>query len=167
MFALLLVAAFLSTMTSATIGTAMLLIHGDIGTAGLWPTWHVWWLGDLTGDIVVAPLLLLTAVSRAQLLRGWRLVETGAFVVTLGALAVVAHSLTLGIAYLVLPVLIWAALRFGQRGAVLANAVLAGAGIIGAAGPASELARVSVLERILFTRTSSRSAPSRRWCWPR
>ena len=150
-FALLLVAAFLSTMTSATIGTATLLIHGDIGTSGLWSTWHVWWLGDLTGDIVVAPLLLLAAVTRPQLLRGWRLVETVAFAVTLGALAVVAHSLTLGIAYLVLPVLIWAALRLGQRGAVLANAVLAGAGVIGAAGAASELARVSVLERILFT----------------
>jgi diguanylate cyclase (GGDEF)-like protein len=150
-FSLLVLTAVVSTMASATIGTVALLVHGDISTSGLWSTWRVWWLGDMTGDVVVAPLLLVLAGVRPAWPRGWRRLEWIAFAATLVTLALVAHQLTLGIAYLVLPVLIWAALRFGQTGAVLANAVLAGAGVIGAAGASTQLARVSVLERILFT----------------
>jgi diguanylate cyclase (GGDEF)-like protein len=150
-FALLVLAAMLSTMVSATIGTASLLVSNSIGLSGVWSTWHVWWLGDFTGDVIVAPLLLVLAATRPRLPRGWRLVETVAFAVVLAALAAVAHSLTLGIAYLVLPVMIWAALRFRQPGAVIANAVLAGVGVIAAASAGSQLTRVSVLERVLFT----------------
>jgi len=150
-FALLVLAAMLSTMVSATIGTTSLLVSRSIGLSDLWSTWHVWWLGDFTGDVIVAPLLLVLAANRQRIPRGWRLAETTAFALVLGALAAVAHSLTLGIAYLVLPVLIWAALRFRQTGAVIANAVLAGVGVIAAASAGSQLTRVSVLERVLFT----------------
>jgi diguanylate cyclase (GGDEF)-like protein len=150
-FALLLLAGMVSTMVSATIATATLLLSNEIGTSGLWSTWHVWWLGDFTGDVIVAPLLLVLASSRPRIPRGWRLAETVAFVVVLGALAAIAHSVTIGIAYLVLPVLIWAALRFSQLGAVIANAVLAGAGVIAAASAGNELTRVSIVERVLFT----------------
>jgi diguanylate cyclase (GGDEF)-like protein/putative nucleotidyltransferase with HDIG domain len=150
-FALLVLAAMLSTMVSATIGTATLLVSHSIGLSRVWSTWHVWWLGDFTGDVIVAPLLLVLAVIRPRFPRGWRLAETVAFALVLGALAAIAHSLTLGIAYLVLPVMIWAALRFRQPGAVIANAVLAGVGVIAAASAGNQLTRVSVLERVLFT----------------
>jgi diguanylate cyclase (GGDEF)-like protein/putative nucleotidyltransferase with HDIG domain len=150
-FALLVLAAMLSTMVSATIGTTTLLVSGSIGLSGVWSTWHVWWLGDFTGDVIVAPLLLVLAQGRPRIPRGWRLAETVAFALVLAALAAIAHALTLGIAYLVLPVLIWAALRFRQTGAVIANAVLAGVGVIAAATASSQLTRVSVVERVLFT----------------
>jgi diguanylate cyclase (GGDEF)-like protein/putative nucleotidyltransferase with HDIG domain len=150
-FALLVLAGMVSTMVSATVATATLLLSHEIGTSGLWSTWHVWWLGDFTGDVIVAPLLLVLASSRLRMPRGWRLAETAAFVVVLVALAAIAHSVTLGIAYLVLPVLIWAALRFSQVGAVIANAVLASVGVIAAASAGDELTRVSVVERVLFT----------------
>jgi len=150
-FALLGLAALCSTMVSATIGTVTLLAAGTITVAEAWGTWHVWWLGDVTGDVIVAPLLLVLATTRLRRMHGWRLAEAGAFALVLVALAAVAHTLTLGIAYLVLPVLIWAALRFRQHGAVIANAVLAGVGVIAAAGAGSQLARVSIVERVLFT----------------
>jgi diguanylate cyclase (GGDEF)-like protein len=151
-FALLVLAALLSTIVSATIGTGTLLIAGTIPASGIWSTWHVWWLGDVTGDVVVAPLLLVFASTRLpRRISPLKLAELIAFLATLALLAGVAHQLTLGIAYLVLPVLIWAALRFRQQGAVLANAVLASVGIVAAAGASSELARVSVIERVLFT----------------
>jgi diguanylate cyclase (GGDEF)-like protein/putative nucleotidyltransferase with HDIG domain len=150
-FALLVLAGMVSTIVSATVATATLLVSNEIGTSSLWSTWHVWWLGDFTGDVIVAPLLLVLASSLPRIPRGWRLAETAAFVVVLAVLAAIAHSVTLGIAYLVLPVLIWAALRFSQLGAVIANAVLASVGVIAAASAGSELRRVSIVERVLFT----------------
>ncbi len=150
-FALLGLAALLSTMVSATVATAALLVSGTIDPSELWGTWHVWWLGDVTGDVVLAPLLLVLASTVPSRPSTWRAAELTAFVLALAGLAAVARELTLGIAYLVLPVLIWAALRWRQLGAVCANAVLAGAGIVAAASASSALARVSVIERILFT----------------
>ena len=150
-FALLGLAALCSTLVSATIGTVALLAAGTITIADAWATWHVWWLGDVTGDVIVAPLLLVLATTRIHRIHGWRVAEAGAFTLSLAVLAAVAHQLTLGIAYLVLPVLIWAALRFRQQGAVVANIVLAGVGVIAAAGAGSQLARVSIAQRVLFT----------------
>lgn len=150
-FALLGLAAPISPIASATIGTGALLAAGSISGHELWSTWHVWWLGDVTGDVIVAPLLLVAVGVRLRWPGGWRIAEAAGFLATLAVLAAVAHQLTLGIAYLVLPVLLWAALRFRQQGAVVANTVLAGVGVTAAAGAASEVARVSVLDRILFT----------------
>jgi diguanylate cyclase (GGDEF)-like protein/putative nucleotidyltransferase with HDIG domain len=150
-FALLVLAAMVSTMVSATIATTALLLSNAIGTSDVWATWHVWWLGDFTGDVIVAPLLLVLGIGRLRIPRRSRLGEAVAFGLALAAIAAVAHALTIGIAYLVLPVLIWAALRFRQTGAVIANAVLAGAGVIAAASAGTELTRVSVVERVLFT----------------
>src|SRR5260221_838709 len=52
-------AAVISTMVSATIGTAS-LIFGGIGSWGnYFPVWSNWWAGDLLGDIIVAPAILV------------------------------------------------------------------------------------------------------------
>ena len=93
-------AALVSTMVSATTATAALLLSRTIPMAGAWATWHVWWLGDVTGDVVVAPLLLVLATTAIGRPGGWRAAELAAFVLTLAMLAAVAHQLTLGIAYL-------------------------------------------------------------------
>ena len=64
----------------------------------------------------------------APLPKGWsrsRRLEAGALLLGVVALAEFATRSSTPIAYLVFPVLIWAALRFGQRGATLAVAVTA------------------------------------------
>ena len=150
-FALLGPAALISTLVSATIATTALLVDGSIARSDIWSTWHVWWLGDVTGDLIVAPLLFVVATTRRRRLPRWRLLEALAFTAALVGIAVVAKSMALGVAYLVLPVMIWAALRFRQQGAVLANVVIAAVSATVAASAASQLARVSVAERVLFT----------------
>ena len=150
-FALLAVAAPLSTIVAATVGTLALLLHGDIAAHDAWAAWHVWWLRDMIRDVVITPLLLVAVGSRPRLPTGWRAVETTGFAVALAGLALAAHQLRMGTVYLVIPVLIWAALRFRQGGAVVANAVLASAAVAGAAAASSPLVRVAALERLLFT----------------
>ena len=149
--ALLAVAAPVSSVVGASTGVLALWAHGDIPGGALWPTWHAWWLSDVTRDVLIAPLLLVFAVQRPGVPRGWRMAETIAFIAALAGLGLSGRHLTVATAYLVLPVLIWAAVRFRQRGAVAANAALAAAGLVSAVAQTGWLARVTALERILFT----------------
>src|SRR5918992_5374671 len=57
--ALIVLAAGLSTMVSATIGVASLYLGGVVPMADAWKAWRAWWLGDLIADLVVAPALLV------------------------------------------------------------------------------------------------------------
>jgi integral membrane sensor domain MASE1 len=149
-FALLGLAAIVSTMVSATVALGAFAVDG-LPAAAYWDVWHVWWLGDLTGDLIVAPLLFVLAVARPTLPRGWRAAELGAFVLALAVMFALASRSTVGAGYLALPVLLWGALRFGQLGAASANAALCGAAVVTAATAGSELARVAVAERVLYT----------------
>ncbi|HEV7838410.1 MAG TPA: MASE1 domain-containing protein, partial [Gemmatimonadaceae bacterium] len=130
---LIVLAAVLSTMVSATIGVTSLYLGGIISSSSFGETWRAWWLGDLIADLLVAPVLLVWSTGRRSLADPKRRVEA----VALG-IAVLEVSLLIfgaqpgtalatgrfGQAYLFFPLLIWAALRFGQRGAVSAAFVV-------------------------------------------
>jgi diguanylate cyclase (GGDEF)-like protein/putative nucleotidyltransferase with HDIG domain len=57
-FALLALAALISTVIGATFGAAALILGGLAPRSAAWEVWHVWWLGDVAADVIVAPLLL-------------------------------------------------------------------------------------------------------------
>ena len=130
---LIVLAAGLSTMVSATVGVTSLHLGGIVSAAQLWETWRAWWLGDMIADLLVAPVLLVWASGPRRLGDQKRRAEALAL-----AIAVVVASLLIfggqaGLptatgkyaqAYLFFPLLIWAALRFGQRGAVTAAFVV-------------------------------------------
>ncbi len=116
--ALVLLAGGLSTIVSATIGVASLAADGLVRHGMLFSNWRVWWLGDVGGDALVASaLLVLTARPRPPQRRLWR-TEAAAVSIALVAVSLVAFSGGGLRVYATLPLLFWAALRFGQPGAV-------------------------------------------------
>src|SRR5215472_10397842 len=75
---LVVLAAGVSTLVSATIGATSLCL-GDVKPCPTYPTmWSVWWLGDAMGNLVVAPLLLTWAGWRRLPWRPRRVAEAGA-----------------------------------------------------------------------------------------
>src|SRR3990172_2490355 len=48
-----------STTISATIGTTTLMLTGRGEWSGIGALWSTWWIGDLLGALVVAPILLV------------------------------------------------------------------------------------------------------------
>jgi PAS domain S-box-containing protein len=126
---LVVLAAGLSTMASATIGVTSLCLGGLTPWTAYPAVWRVWWLGDAMGVLVVAPLLLTWVGWRPILLRPRRVAEVGILLVALVAVSLfvfVGRSAIIPsdpLAYTVFPFAIWAALRFGQPGATLATCV--------------------------------------------
>ena len=110
---------------SATIGVSSLLsggvVHGDAA-----PTvWRTWWLGDASGALIVVPLAL---AWYGPLPRHWtrkRILEAALLLTTIVGLAEFASRSENPVMYLVFPTFMWAALRFGQRGATIAVATTA------------------------------------------
>jgi signal transduction histidine kinase len=143
--ALVVLAAFLSTVVSASIGVLVLGWSGIVPSNHLAETWRAWWLGDMTGDLLVTPpLLAWFSGSHAPLSRR-RFPESialGLTVIGVGVLAFFASpavgAVLLHREYLLFPLFIWAALRFELRGVtatVLLACALAIAGTILGRGP--------------------------------
>jgi diguanylate cyclase (GGDEF)-like protein len=130
-FKFALFAAFGATI-SATVGTTILTVGGLASWAAYSPLWSTWWLGDVVGAIIVAPLLLLWVENprlewtRKQILELVFLFG-GLFAVSWGVfgngLNFVIHNYPFE--YLCFPFLVWAAFRFGRRKAATASAALA------------------------------------------
>jgi PAS domain S-box-containing protein len=111
----------IATLVSATNGVAVLWIAGADRTS-VGSDWLLWWFGDAVGAMMVTPFLLLAFVHRRTRPTSWRLLEAAALVIALGlASGVVFLGGAWHYPYLLVPVLLWAALRFHQLGAAAAS----------------------------------------------
>jgi signal transduction histidine kinase len=134
--ALVLLAAALSTMISATIGVTTLYAAGFVQQSRFAETWRTWWLGDAIGGLLVAPAILVWAKRPRVTPSPRRLVEAAilALGVMLAGLVVFIAPINrdgpLGQAYVFFPLLMWAAIRFGQRGSVTATVVVSAIAVI-------------------------------------
>jgi two-component system, NarL family, sensor histidine kinase FusK len=130
-FALILLAAFLSTMLSAFVGVATLTLGGIVPFADYATVWLKWWLGDMMGVLVVAPPLLVWLTHAWPVLSPARTLEAaGLFtMVLLVGYMIFATPELAGHGYYpaalaVFPLVIWGALRFDHWGATLVTAVI-------------------------------------------
>jgi diguanylate cyclase (GGDEF)-like protein len=138
-------AALVSTAISATFGVTSLSLGGFARWQDFASIWLTWWLGDAAGALIVAPAILTWFDGSRLEWKGVRLREAGAL---LGAL-ILAGLVVFGglfpslvktypLQTLCIPVLLWAAIRFGAREAamaVLLLSVIATWGTLGGFGP--------------------------------
>lgn len=130
-FRFTLLAALFSTMVSATIGTLTLQLGGLVPPSELGSIWTTWWLGDASGDLLVAPFLLAWATTPLTLPTPRRALEGvalfgGLIVVGLILFGVITPVSYVGasLKFLSIPFLTWAAVRFGPREASTATLLL-------------------------------------------
>lgn len=124
--AFVVLAAGIAPIASATVGSATLAWFG-IQSQSFTAAWPLWWIGDATGVLIVAPLALVV-------LQNWRgdaplsparWIE--ACILALIFLGVAALSLSgyLPFTYIIMPPLLWAAVRFELKGAAVTLTLLA------------------------------------------
>ncbi len=111
---------------AATVAMLALLAGGDLGSAQIVSFWRSWWLGDVSGGLVVLSLALAWARGPGVVLRERVAAEGTLVLAAVVGLSLVSlaggHPLT----YLVFPALIWAAVRLGPQGATLALSIAVG-----------------------------------------
>jgi PAS domain S-box-containing protein len=135
-FRLAAVAAPAATL-AATIGVGTLEIAGLMGVADPGTVWVTWWLGDLTGAILVAPLILLFARPSADALAPHRPIELALLLVTIVSVGLVVFAYPsvagerLPIEFLAIPALVWAAFRFGPRETAMGCALISALAVWG------------------------------------
>jgi PAS domain S-box-containing protein len=134
--ALALFAAGASTVLSATIGVAALCAGGMQPWTHFLTLWSTWWIGDVLGALVVAPVLLVWATPDPAPSSVGRRLEAVMLALVTGivGLAVFAVHRAPPLAvyplhYTTFSLVIWAALRFGQRGTASVTGLVSGLAI--------------------------------------
>ncbi|MGQ0534554.1 MAG: sensor histidine kinase [Methanobacteriota archaeon] len=168
-------------LASASIGVAALAYGGLVAPGTLGDVWATWWLGDIVGGLIFAPLLVTFA---AGFDRSWYPKRLAEGLLMVGAGALLAFALFSPVlreegvpfAFPVIPFLVWAGLRFGPQGASLLMAIVSLIAVLGTAGgfgqfaaygPASSivlsqlLSGVATLISLTVAATASESAASR------
>ncbi len=152
--------AAVCTAISATIGVATLYWTGTASQTPFFTLWGTWWVGNLLGVLVIAPLLLVwfqqfpKTIHRKQFLEGelfliLLVLVTGYVFENPGGTGILHQALI----YVIFPFAIWAALRLEQRGAVTTICIVSGISIwdtVHGMGPFSQL---SMNESLILLQT--------------
>ncbi|HKY70689.1 MAG TPA: MASE1 domain-containing protein [Nitrospira sp.] len=127
-----LLAGFLSPTVSATIGVTSLVLGQHASFEEFALIWLTWWMGDATGILIVTPAILLwTQHPRVEWTRRQRL-ELGLLLLVLLVTceAIFSPLMNIGhqypLQFLLVPILIWAAFRFGPRETATLMVLMAG-----------------------------------------
>jgi len=153
-------AGTISTMVSATVGVASLSLRGFATWADYRAVWSVWWLGDVVGALLLAPLLVLWVTNpRVHWKRG-RAYEAACLVL---CLVVIGQAVFGGwnplkvkdypLDYFCVPILVWAAFRFGQRETATATVLLSGIALWGTLRGFGPFVRDTPHESLLLLQT--------------
>jgi PAS domain S-box-containing protein len=148
--AIVFLAALAAMLISATIGAGTLVLSGAIVGRDFPAAWAVWWTGDAMGVLVVAPFILSLFLVRLRPRTSWqRIVEAGGLFVLLAALTFLVMRTSLGMRFLVLPFLGWAAWRFQLRGSAPAALLVVGIATWAATHGWSPVAQGPLLQEML------------------
>jgi len=150
-------AAMLATTVSATIGVTTLSVAGFAMWADYGRIWSTWWLGDAVGALVVAPVVLLWSAdpkvrwSRGEMFEALTVLLS----LVLVGLGVFEGLFTSGIRhypleFLCVPLLVWTAVRFGQREAATAIVLLSAIAITGTQSGVGPFAQRTQSESLLL-----------------
>lgn len=126
---LILAAAVVSTIVSATIGVTTLCVAGLQPWSQFGLLWWIWWLGDATGDLLVAPVLLTVPLlwrGKEYAARLGEAVVLEASTIALSVFVFIGRVTPLTerhpLEFTLFPLIIWAGMRFAHPGAAIVSA---------------------------------------------
>jgi signal transduction histidine kinase len=141
--------AGVAAVVSAAFGPTSLRLGDVISADELGRVFRTWALSDATGVLVVAPAVLTWASMGVRGIRRRDVVEGAIGLVVLAVLAEVAPQRD--VPYIVFPVLLWAALRLGPRGAATAIIVVSLVTVWNTANEEGPFVRDSITDSLLAT----------------
>lgn len=139
-------------LISATVGSAALTMSGTVDR--FWTAWTIWWTGDAMGVLTVAPLLLIAPRFRwPRHAPPGRWLEGAVLVVGITGTTVLTTTVPATLLFLIFPWLIWAAIRFGQAGALSSTFAVCTIVITAAAHGSGPFAFMPLASRMITLQT--------------
>lgn len=121
-----------ATTISPTMGTISLALAGYAPWAHFAKIWLTWWLGDASGALIMGPFLILWADVKPFQQDRWRTLEWVALLSTVFIISRLVFDNTFShgfarypIGFICIPMVIWAAYRFGAREVATATLTIA------------------------------------------
>jgi len=115
-------AVAISAVLSPAFGVTSLALEGFADWTKYGAIWFTWWLGDVTGDLIFTPLVLLWGIRWKITWKEEEAIEVGVLLLSLTLLSAVVFGGWLQIstknypiAFICGPIVIWTAFRFTQR----------------------------------------------------
>src|SRR3989338_2948145 len=130
-------AAIFSTVISATVGVTTLLLANIVSFSSYIGTWTAWWIGDMLGNLIVAPFLFIWLSKSSKKVSTKGLAELIVFSALIIAISIfVFSSLSSSVnypslIYLVFPLLVWLAIRFNPKTIVSLILIISAIAIFG------------------------------------
>src|SRR5213075_2964873 len=131
-------AAAISAVISPVFGVTSLALDGFADWTNYGGIWVTWWLGDVTGDLIFTPLVLLWGMKWELTCKKQEAVEVGVLLLLLTVLSAVVFGGWLEIsaknypiAFVCGPIVIWTAFRFTQRETATGIFILSAIAILG------------------------------------
>src|SRR5215213_9694599 len=141
--------ALLAAVISAAFGPLSLRLGHVISAGELGQVFRTWTLGDAAGVLVVAPMILVWAAADAKGIDRRERIEGALVLIVLVVLSELAPQRD--VPYIVFPVLLWAAVRFGPRGAATAILVVCAITVWNTAQNDGPFVRDSITDSLLAT----------------
>src|SRR3954462_11594421 len=141
--------AQVAALISAAFGPLALRGGGVIAAGELGEVFRTWTLGDAAGVLVVAPVILAWASAGLAGIGRREQIEGGVVLVLLVLLAELPPQRD--VPYIVFPVLLWAAVRFGPRGAATAVFIVCSITVWNTAQNDGPFVRDSITDSLLAT----------------
>ncbi len=147
--------ALVGSAISATNGVTVLTVAHDSPDTFA-SAWLLWWFADAMGILVVAPVILVAYdASRRQRPPPRRLLEGALLLVAILAVsAIVFLAGAWRYPWLIFPFLLWAAIRFRQRGAATSAFLVGALGTWGAVEGTVPLGGATATERVQLAQAS-------------
>lgn len=115
--------AGLGAFIAATIGVATLWLNDSLPSALISLTWITWWAGDFMSNLKIAPFIWIWSIRSKIPLTLGRSIEILALTLSLiiACYLIFIYSIRgqpLAHPFLIFPLLVWTATRFGQKGVI-------------------------------------------------
>lgn len=151
-FSFVLLAALLSPIADASISVTALCVFGKAPWSAYGWIWWTWWLSEVVGILVFTPVILTWSQTVQKTRKKFR--ERFAEAAILIFLTVAITQISFGggypIIYMVIPLLVWAAFRFGQQATTLLVVIISVISIVGTVQGFGPFARTSQNESLLL-----------------
>jgi diguanylate cyclase (GGDEF)-like protein len=147
----------LACVIAASIGVTSTRFFGVTGGTGFTELWLTWWIGDASGVMTVAPFLIICQYHQWRWPSRQRITEAGLLLLTvcISSVLVFDGGLTIAaqhypIAYLLVPSVLWAVLRFHALGAAASLLLISMIAVVATVNNSGPFGRPTVNESLLL-----------------